>query len=366
MEASHRGLSLRDRIFPLTAAHDLYLVRLGLVESWESQFVGLTRLTEFLTQGLLQRSHAVDDMALSLVFLQRHRVEVGLKLILERVGELADGAGKLVNTHNLLGLFESAKRGCANRGRHAGWQSSMNAQREFVALMQEVDPKASTFRYPVDTAASPWRRGEFVDLRSLQAEGSIFAEGVSTLVRHLLTLEPLPASDDHPALAYRLAELAQGCTRVVDAQRYTLDAIRRVNDDLGAALSRPVHRDGGAAVEMAGEAVQDVAIALAQRAHDFARRISDERGLTLSLKPAAALAAPPPAPVPFDPQARTKILELERFVVDTMLDAFAPLKRSLPYVCDASKGWTTPAARQLHLDAERFRERLFRKPASQA
>lgn len=76
--------SLEDLIFPSGDPRDGYILRLELVGSWESQFLGLGRLTAFLTPRLLAEAHAVDDMGLNVVFLQRHRVEIGLKLILER------------------------------------------------------------------------------------------------------------------------------------------------------------------------------------------------------------------------------------------------------------------------------------------
>jgi hypothetical protein len=42
--------SLADSIFPGGEPRDGYILRLELVGSWESQFLGLGRLTRFITQ----------------------------------------------------------------------------------------------------------------------------------------------------------------------------------------------------------------------------------------------------------------------------------------------------------------------------
>jgi len=74
--------TLSDDVFPKGPPRDGLIARTEYVGSWESQFRGVGRHTAFLSRYLLSFSAAVDDIALDVVFLQRHRVEVGLKLIL--------------------------------------------------------------------------------------------------------------------------------------------------------------------------------------------------------------------------------------------------------------------------------------------
>lgn len=105
--------------------------------------------------------------------------------------------------------------------------------------------------------------------------------------------------------------MARGCTRVIDAQRYTLDAIcrsttisaQRSADVSTGTATRPSKWQVKPCRTLPSPSRNERTIFLGESVTSF--------GLTLSLEPAATLAAPPPAPVPFDPQARINILDLE-------------------------------------------------------
>lgn len=57
-------MTLRDDIFPPGPPRDGNIIPTQFVGTWESQLLGLGRLTAFLTERLLKESFAVDDMAL--------------------------------------------------------------------------------------------------------------------------------------------------------------------------------------------------------------------------------------------------------------------------------------------------------------
>jgi hypothetical protein len=136
--------SVADLIFPSGEPRDGNILRLELVGSWESQFLGLGRLVAFLTPRLLEEAFAVDDIGVNVVFLQRHRVEVGLKLILERMGATAVGG------HGIAALWRRCDLACAEAQFSSQWEAFDRARREFADLVDRVDPGAATFRYPVD------------------------------------------------------------------------------------------------------------------------------------------------------------------------------------------------------------------------
>jgi hypothetical protein len=161
-------MTLRDDIFPSGPLRDGTIIRAQLVETWESQLLGLGRLTAFLTERLEKESFAIDDMALYVVFLQRHRVEVGLKLILERAG------ASIPTTHKLEPLLQACKTAVEAAGFTSEGQRFASAQASYVQLVAQIDPGAATFRYPVDTAQQPWARDEYVDLDAFERAGAGF------------------------------------------------------------------------------------------------------------------------------------------------------------------------------------------------
>jgi hypothetical protein len=136
-----------------------------MVETWESQLIGLGRLTAFVSPRLLNESHAVDDAALGVVYLQRHRVEVAIKLILERAGV------NIPATHKLVHLRVAAEKACSEAGVGDDWSTLIGPHAEYIELMADIDPDAATYRYPVDRSLAPWSRDPYIDLLALEAAG---------------------------------------------------------------------------------------------------------------------------------------------------------------------------------------------------
>jgi len=345
-------MSLRDQIFPPGPARDGNILRLGLVGSWESQLLGLGRLTAFLTPRLLSQSHAVDDMGLNVVFLQRHRVEVGLKLVLERA------QAPIPSRHNIRKLMVDCQVACAT-AHGKDWRAFVASQQEYVDLIDQVDPGAATFRYPVDTNAQPWSRRDLVDLKALEAAGREFEDAVLVLISKLTSLEDVPVSkDDAEATAIELGELVRRCRGAVTAQQSLMGSLRGEIDRLAAGSTRRRPRD--AAGEPALHAVLHVSAALADRAEAMLNRILGRYNIVLSDAPPEAPLAPAPRLNPLHgPDALKAQQEAQmKWVVDELIRYMRPLAKAAAAVELRSQDWSTPAARQLSLDVSRYRSRL--------
>jgi len=345
---------LEQEIFPAGPPRDGNILRLGLVGSWESQFLGLGRLTAFLTPRLLTQSHAVDDMGLYAVFLQRHRVEVGLKLILERA------AADLPAHHLLVKLLGLCRDACDAVRRSAAFGVFESEQREYVKLIDRVDPGAATFRYPVDKHAQPWARADSVDLEALERAGAGFEASVIKLVSALNELEPAPVGADQAQEAIaELNRLVIGCRLFMDWQVESLRQLRHQNERLSKLAGREP-RAPQADVYSAVDAVRGVSLALADRADALLGRLISEFGLSpAEVEPPAAIPAAPKLNPFVGPAAIAEQVEKQmKWVVDGLVARARPLTRAVADVEALSRQWSTPAARQLHLDVVRFRSRL--------
>lgn len=159
--------------------------------------------------------------------MQRHRVEVALKLILERAKAPIPG------DHLLMRLFSQCEDACRAVGMDKAWDSFAGAQRPFAELIDEVDPGAATFRYPVDKKAQPWARRGYVDLEALETAGRAFHDDVDVLVAALATLEPPPVgAAKAPEVMEKLTELAAHCRRFMRWHDDVLGALRKQGQDL--------------------------------------------------------------------------------------------------------------------------------------
>ena len=350
-----RTVPYGDDIFPVGPARDGKILRLGLVGTWESQLVGLRRLTAFLTPRLLTQSHAVDDMGLYLVFLQRHRVEVALKLILERA------KAPIPVDHQIMRLFGQCEDACRAVGIAKAWDSFAGAQQPFAELIDEVDPGAATFRYPVDKKAQPWARREHVDLEALETAGCAFHDDVNGLVAALATLEPPPVeATKAPEAMKKLTELAAHCRRFISWQDEVMGALRNQSQDLARFTGQRFRPQTGDAIQGL-TAVTEVSLALGDRAEALRDHIGATYGLV-----APAVSDPPTfvEPPRLVPLSRPKVLMAAqdaqiRWIVDGLIEHVSPLTRAVADVAALSGDWDGHAARQLHVDVVRFRSRLM-------
>jgi hypothetical protein len=347
-------LPVAERIFPTgPVPRDGRIVRTQWVGSWESQLIGVARLTAFLASRLPVESHAIDDIALNIVFLQRHRIEIGLKLVLER----ADA--EIPPTHSLRALHGRCAEACAAAGLVGEWESLIAPHEEFIDLMDDVDPGSDAYRYPVNSKSIPWNRHQFVDVDELESAGTRLQQAVFGMVETLAGREPLPVVEaDAAATAQELHELAAACRAVEAFQRSSLEAFRSERVRLGDR--RPERVEG---VLLAGEAVSEHTLALARRAERMRDQIVRRAQID---PPADPKPLPPLPPLPkmalsFDQRVMAERQQQQiKWFVDAMVPRFRWLSEAVRAVERRTSEWSTPAARQVHLDVARFQSRLSR------
>jgi hypothetical protein len=366
MAADDQG-SLREQIFPTGPVRDGHIIRPAMVESWESQLIGLGRLTAFVSPRLLTQSHAVDDAALGVVFLQRHRVEIALKLILERTG------AEIPGTHKLASLSVAARRACVDAGVVDEWETFIGSQTEYIELMDTIDPDAATYRYPVDRSLAPWPREPYLDLLALEAAGVAFQEAIAGLVGRLAVQEPLPTtSDDAQMTVTELSELAHCCRTLVRVQDESLRAIREERNRLEApaqAVGRHLRTREPSPEELApSESLRISTLALAARVEGMVNRIVADDSVSVT-RPAARAVADIDRFPSFLDVARTdwpaqRDAQIKWYVA-ALTDQMRALQSAVRSVEARTAGWSTPAARQIHLDVTRFRSRLINEAAGQ-
>jgi hypothetical protein len=348
---------MADMIFPAGEPRDGNILRLELVGSWESQFLGLGRLTAFLTPRLLEEAFAVDDMGVNVVFLQRHRVEVGLKLILERMDATP------VGDHSIDSLWSRCDQACQQAGFSSQWDIFARAQKEFAHTLNRVDPGAATFRYPVNRKNQAWKRGQ-VDLIELEKAGAAFQRDLLTLVREAAAAETLPIDKEEAAeAAEELRSLVERCRGLLRTNQEIfhdfseqMNALKALNPNARRRRPEPSR------VIPEFEAIAEVAEPLASLTEEMLTRVVETYSVQLPPSPPPEPITPAPRLNPFDPPAKMAEAQREqiKWTVDLIVREVPPLAEAIDAVCARSKSWQTPAARQIHLDATRFRSRLLR------
>lgn len=352
--------TLEDRIFPPGPPRDGHIARTALVGSWESQFIGIGRLTSFVSSRLLDQSHAVDDLSLSVMYLQRHRVEVGLKLLLERAGE------QIPLRHDIKILLDACADACTTVGLSDAWRTFAVSQQDYIGLMHGADPSSTAFRYPVGTSRRASYRRELIDIEELEKAGGRFEGSLLVLVRGLAWLEPLPIGvDQHEVVATELRELIRTCRDVVRTRQRLMNRLRAEND---RAFWRSRRRRREGAEDWAAAALDDVTTALADRAESMLERLASTGEPTSPPSAETMSRSDIPRLDLSRPQASwpAQIRAQERWMVDEQMASMRPLMRAVAAVQRRSVGWSTPAARQLHLDVARFNARLSRAEAEKS
>jgi hypothetical protein len=114
----------------------------------------------FLTEHREAFGATIDQAGLAVFFLQRHRAELTLKALLDSVG--ADVTGE----HRLRLLWDECKAALEPRDPPA-WRGFDRDHHELVQLLDSVDERSMTFRYPVDRAGNRFQRPAFIDLDAL-------------------------------------------------------------------------------------------------------------------------------------------------------------------------------------------------------
>lgn len=354
--------NLRNAIFPSGPPRDGHILRLRHVASWESQFAGIGRVTALATDRLLTERHAVDDAGLTVIYLQRHRIEIGLKLILERA------AVAMRPGHQLKPLVAACAQACTVAGFGDAWTTFHAAQGVYIDLMDAVDPGSMTFRYPVDRSNQPWVRDGLVDLAALEAAGISHERAVLGLIAELAALEPLPNMPDPAAVHALLLTVARAAR---DYVAFSEQSLALLKSQVAAAASWMGRRkiqaaDGQQAAEAAAQDGLRATLELAQRVEGMAERIASAHSLGASapLSPAQGL---PPAPLLSRPLLPHEAAAYAETRLRAFVDAFAPHIRTLSSTVhaarDATREWDQPACRQLHHELARMASRLSKLAA---
>jgi hypothetical protein len=173
-------VSVHDDIFP--AKQDVEHVQTEWSTGWGAGFAGFAYAAAHLTKHRAALGATIDQAGLALIFLQRHHVELGLKVLLE-------AAGAPVSTgHSLEALWRDCEVALSSR-EPTEWAQFADDHHEFVVALDTVDQGSYTFRYPVDTQGRQVARPDFVNLDALQRYGNDLHRGVTGFIEYLEVLE---------------------------------------------------------------------------------------------------------------------------------------------------------------------------------
>ncbi|HEV7564388.1 MAG TPA: hypothetical protein VGO31_00315 [Microbacteriaceae bacterium] len=292
-------------------------------------------------------------------------MEIALKLILERAGANIPGI------HKLAPLRVAAERACSDASVGDDWSTLIGPHAEYIELMDDVDPDAATYRYPVDRSLAPWSREPYVDLLTLEAAGAAFHKAIVALVAILAAQEPLPTTDDDAQVtAVELAELAACCRALVQVQDDAMHAVRAERERLEATAvtvgKRPRVRELSRHELAPSDALRDNTLALAARAERMVDRIIDgSPGATRPATLAPAALKPIPSFLDVSPAVWREQQQAQlRWFVDALAGRTRALMPAVRAVETRTAGWSAPAARQINLDVARFRSRLMSEAAA--
>ncbi len=207
--------------------------------------------------------------------------------------------------------------------------------------------------------------------RRARARRRTFQRDVVTLVRELATAEPLPVTGEEAAQAAdELRSLVARCRDMMRVSRETVDELRRQADALSSLtpIPRGAQRDTGRDSYVALAAVAEVTEPLVARAQDLLDRLVATYSIELPAEPPSRPIGPAPMLNPFSPPETIKAAQDAqiKWFVDRFVQEIRPLSQAVNAVFRRSQGWSTPAARQVHLDVTRLRSRLITPEAQRA
>lgn len=165
------------RLFPDT--HGEAYVQTEHAAGWHAVAYGFSRAAEALTTQRREFHATVDQVGLAVFFLQRHRVELELKALLDTFD------GNVPRSHSLNELWNRLKRSVKEID-SAAWEQFAADAEELVMALHRVDESSFVFRYPQDTAGNVIVRPPYIDLDAVQHYVDLFesgCEGLLTWVR---------------------------------------------------------------------------------------------------------------------------------------------------------------------------------------
>jgi hypothetical protein len=151
-------VSVRDEIFP--AERRLDYVQTEWAEGWTAGAAGFGYAAEFLTKHARSFGATIDQAGLAVFFLQRHRIELILKNLLDFLDV------DFPAVHSLRKLWELCRQGFGASG-ELNWTEFEKENGEFIEALIAVDDGAAAFRFPVDRDGEEIERPAFIDLEAL-------------------------------------------------------------------------------------------------------------------------------------------------------------------------------------------------------
>lgn len=176
-------MSLERELFPDPKASNApNWIQTEWAEGWAAQFMGIGYLTGLVNRHFHELGALQDQAGLAAVFLQRHRLEVGIKTVFAALED------ERTDNHNLTTLWAECKKlvGQSTDFVPHGFtgqevvDTHLKPHDELIRLMSKADPGSFTFRYPVDKGGKKVDRPKFIDYAALERvceefEGSVIA-----------------------------------------------------------------------------------------------------------------------------------------------------------------------------------------------
>jgi hypothetical protein len=170
-------MSIREEIFP-SERREAY-VQTEWSKGWGYAGIGYRKAARLLTKERGTFGAGVDQVGLAIFFLQRHRVELSLKELLDARGE-AKRAIKL--RHSLIRLWEACRELVG--ADTVEWQH-MNLGSELIAVLDDTDPGSYSFRYPVNRHGNEIERPQFIDLDALEMHVNNFVSSIDEYLYYM-------------------------------------------------------------------------------------------------------------------------------------------------------------------------------------
>lgn len=342
-------MTLSDRIFPPNSPHPGTLMQTQWIGTWESQFIGLGRLTAFLSDQLGRFSAADDDLGLGVVFLHRHRAEVGLKLLLER----AEAPVPKLKGHLLDDLRSSCKDALVAKGLSSEWARFCADQDEYLTLLEDMDQGGAVYRYPYDTKGNPFRREDFIDLAELEKVGAQFEAAVMLVV-------DVMARRAHPHLA---PDQVEPTVHELAAAVRAIRSWLQFNEATGTLANRSHGADARYASADRSPETDQAKSKLGVHANLLTRLQPSLLRVLDQLQPLRPTSAPPlylqPSPLPAEPPiAPATLLVIAKWMATETARHVREIKLTFIAIHKRSQPWTDPAGRQIHSDIGRLLSRL--------
>jgi hypothetical protein len=345
--------SLRDRIFPPPPPRDGLIVRTQFVGSWESQFAGVGRMTAFVTDYLLRFSAALDDVGLNVVYLQRHHLELGLKLTLERAGSTEEAIATGHDLDRLLRACDAA----ISAGRHSSpWQEFVDSHGPLIRLMDEVDPQSFVFRYPVNKSQQQVARPPLIDLRELERATAGFHRSVNSLVDLFARDEGLDIpAEEHEVAATEIETAIKAIKSSRAAVKVMDGAVKSLHDQIRILPDRGPDAKGAEAIAGREEqlAVADALVPPLIRGLEMIRGKDKLEPIEPDPPP-----EPPAGPLRNPQEVKQRLDEYIPWVAELVGESAGELGRALRAVYERTETWPGLASHQLHQDIGRFLTRI--------